>query len=187
MSKFNFEETFIKNLIIIEPVIFTDERGYFFESYNLLEYKKFGIDYSFVQDNQSKSKKGVLRGLHFQKKHPQGKLVKVLKGKIFDVAVDLRKNSQTFSKWFGVELSEYNKKQLFIPSNFAHGFLSLEDETEIIYKCTDFYYPEFDMGICWNDDFLNIDWPLNEIDNLIISEKDRNLPGFKSYINFFED
>lgn len=187
MAKFNFKEVIIKNLIIIEPKIINDERGYFFESYNLLEFKDFGIDCDFVQENQSKSKKGVLRGLHFQKRHSQEKLVRVLKGKIFDVAVDLRKDSQTFSKWFGIELSEYNKKQIFIPPNFAHGFLSLEDDTEIIYKCTDFYYPEYETGIIWNDDFLNINWPLSEIDKLIISEKDMNLPKFKSYINFFED
>lgn len=186
MSKFNFIETEIKDLIIIEPKLFLDERGFFYESYNYQEFKKNGIDVVFVQDNHSKSKKGVLRGLHFQKKFPQGKLVRVIKGRIFDVAVDLRKDSKTFSKWFGIELSDENKKQIYIPPHFAHGFLVLEENTEVIYKCTEFYYPEFDAGIIWNDDTLNIKWPLDKVQNIIISSKDKNLPKFKDYINFFE-
>ena len=185
MEKFEIEKTFINNLIIIKPKKFEDERGYFFESYNFLEFKKFGIKLNFVQDNHSKSKKGVLRGLHFQRKHPQGKLIRVIKGKIFDVAVDLRKKSETFGKWFGLILSEENSLQFYIPPEFAHGFLSLQDDTEVIYKCSDYYYPEYDSGIIWNDETLNINWPLEQIDKLIISEKDKNLPKFIDYKEFF--
>ena len=130
----------------------------------------------FVQDNQSKSKKGVLRGLHFQKEHTQGKLVRVIKGEVFDVAVDLRKNSKTYGKWAGVNLSEENKKQFYVPEGFAHGFLVLSDEAEFCYKCTDFYHPESEGGIIWNDPDVNIEWPLNGIDEIIFSEKDKKLP-----------
>lgn len=187
MDKFTFFETKIKDLIIIKPKIFEDNRGFLYESYNFLEFKKNGISAFFVQDNHSKSKKGVLRGLHFQKKHPQGKLVRVIKGKIFDVAVDLRINSETFSKWIGVELSDVNKEQLYIPPNFAHGFLVLEDDTEVLYKCTDYYYPEYNLGIIWNDETLNINWPIEKVEKIILSENDKNLPNFKDFKIFFEE
>ena len=147
MSKFKKIETGIDGLYIIEPTVFGDNRGFFLESYNKKGFKEIGITNEFVQDNHSKSKKGVLRGLHFQTKHSQGKLVRVIKGSVFDVAVDLREGSKTFGKWFGVELSAENKKMFFIPENFAHGFLTLEDETEFMYKCTDLYHPEYDSGI----------------------------------------
>jgi dTDP-4-dehydrorhamnose 3,5-epimerase len=179
MGKFNFIKAPIEGLVIIEQAVFEDERGFFMESYNCRDFKQGGIDINFVQDNHSKSREGVLRGLHFQKIHPQGKLVRAVKGKVFDVAVDIRKGSLTFGKWFGVELSEENKKQFYIPSGFAHGFLVLEDNTEVLYKCTEYYYPEDEYGIIWNDPAINIKWPLEKIGELIISEKDNSLPIFE--------
>lgn len=172
MGKFNFIKAPIEGLYIIEPQIFGDNRGYFMEVYNYNDFKKAGLSMIFVQDNQSKSKKGVLRGLHFQKKNPQGKLVRVIKGKVFDVAVDLR-NCSTYGKWFGVILSDENKRQFYIPEGFAHGFLVLSDECEFIYKCTDFYNPEDEGGIAWNDSDIGIKWPLEGIDNIILSDKDK--------------
>lgn len=182
MGKFKFVKTPIEGLIIVEQAVFEDERGFFMEFYNYRDFKQGGIDVRFVQDNHSKSQKGVLRGLHFQQKHPQGKLVRVVKGKVFDVAVDLRKGSTTIGKWFGIELSEENKKQFYIPPSFAHGFLSLEDNTEVLYKCTDYYYSDDEGGIIWNDPTINIEWPLEKIDKLIISDKDSKLPTFKGVI-----
>ncbi|MCX7884026.1 MAG: dTDP-4-dehydrorhamnose 3,5-epimerase [Caloramator sp.] len=181
MGKFKFVKTEIDGLVVIEPSVFGDERGYFMETYNYNDFKDGGIDVTFVQDNQSKSKKGVLRGLHFQKKYPQGKLVRVTKGEVFDVAVDLRKNSSTFGKWYGVYLSEENKKMFYIPEGFAHGFLVLSDEAEFVYKCTDFYHPEDEGGIIWNDKDISINWPTDKVYNLIISEKDKKWAGFKQY------
>ena len=183
MEKFKFIKTPIEGLIIVEQAVFGDERGFFIESYNYGEFKQGGIDISFVQDNHSHSKKGVLRGLHFQKKHPQGKLVRVVKGKVFDVAVDIRKNSPTFIRWLGVELSEENKRQFYIPPGFAHGFLALKDDTDFLYKCTDYYYPDDEGGIIWNDPTINIKWPLEKIDKLIISAKDKFLPTFEEVVN----
>lgn len=179
MSKFNFIKTEIDGVYIIEPTVFGDNRGYFMETYNYNEFKESGLDRVFVQDNQSKSKKGVLRGLHFQKNHPQGKLVRVIKGEVFDVAVDLRKDSKTYGKWVGVTLSEENKKQFYIPEGFAHGFLVLSDEAEFTYKCTDFYHPEDEGGMLWNDTQINIMWPLENIDNPTLSEKDKNWTTLK--------
>jgi len=173
MAKFKFIETPIKDLYVIEPTIFGDHRGYFMETYNENEFKKAGLNVDFVQDNQSKSKKGVLRGLHFQYEYPQGKLVRVIKGKVFDVAVDLRKNSKTYGKWYGVYLSEENKKQFYIPEGFAHGFLVLSDEAEFTYKCTDFYHPEDEGGIIWNDPDIGIKWPIEQIEEVILSNKDK--------------
>ena len=173
MGKFIFSNTEIQGVYIIETGIFGDNRGYFMETYNQREFKEAGLGMTFVQDNQSKSKKGVLRGLHFQKTHPQGKLVRVVKGEVFDVAVDLRKNSSTYGKWVGVVLSEENKKQFYIPEGFAHGFLVLSDEAEFCYKCTDFYHPEDEGGIMWNDPEVGIQWPLECIDNILLSEKDK--------------
>lgn len=173
LGKFKFTEAGIKGLYIIEPTVFGDNRGYFMETYNYNEFKEAGLDMVFVQDNQSKSKKGVLRGLHFQKKHPQGKLVRVISGEVFDVAVDIREGSPTFGKWYGVVLSAENKKQFYIPEGFAHGFLVLSDEAEFVYKCTDFYHPEDEGGIIWNDPQIGIEWPLEGIGEPILSEKDR--------------
>jgi dTDP-4-dehydrorhamnose 3,5-epimerase len=172
-------ETSIEGVYIIEPTVFGDERGYFMETYHKEEFKKAGLDFSFVQDNQSKSKKGVLRGLHFQYTKPQGKLVRVIKGKVFDVVVDLRKDSPSYGKWEGVILSEENKKQFYVPEGFAHGFLVLSDEAEFIYKCTDFYDGEDEGGILWNDPDIGIKWPVDDINRVILSEKDREWKTLK--------
>ena len=149
----------IEGLYVIEPTVHGDERGYFVETYNRNDMHEAGLDAEFVQDNQSMSKKGVLRGLHFQKQYPQGKLVRVIRGRVFDVAVDLRKNSETYGKWFGVELSAENNKQFYISEGFAHGFLVLSDEAEFCYKCTDFYHPGDEGGLAWNDPEIGITWP----------------------------
>jgi dTDP-4-dehydrorhamnose 3,5-epimerase len=179
VGKFTFNKTEIEGVFIIEPQVFGDNRGYFMETYNFDEFKEAGLDMVFVQDNQSKSKKGVLRGLHFQTEHSQGKLVRVIKGEVFDVAVDLRKNSTTYGKWVGVKLSDENKKQFYIPEGFAHGFLVLSDEAEFVYKCTDLYHPEFEGGIAFNDPEIGIEWPNDGIEELILSEKDKKWKGLK--------
>lgn len=171
----------IEGLKVIEPTVFGDNRGYFFESYNYNDYANAGIDMNFVQDNQSASKKGVLRGLHFQKQFPQDKLVRVIRGEVFDVAVDLREGSETFGKWFGVILSEENKKQFFIPKNFAHGFVVLSDYAEFAYKCTDFYHPNDEGGLIWNDPDIGIEWPIPEGMELTFSDKDQKWPGIKDF------
>ncbi len=170
----------IKGLKVIEPAVYGDARGYFMETYNYNDFKEAGIDSIFVQDNQSASKKGVLRGLHFQINFPQDKLVRVISGEVYDVAVDLRKGSETFGKWYGVRLSAENKKQIFIPKNFAHGFLVLSDEAEFCYKVTDFYHPNDEGGLMWNDPEIGVEWPMDEIgDNeLILSDKDKVHPPF---------
>lgn len=185
MSKFKKIETNIKDLYIIEPTVFGDKRGFFMESYSKRDFEEIGLNMEFVQDNHSKSKKGVLRGLHFQTKHTQGKLVRVIKGSVWDVAVDLRRNSDTFGKWYGVLLSEENKKMFYVPEGFAHGFLTLEDKTEFQYKCTDYYAPEYDSGIMWDDKDIAIDWPFEEyrinIENLSLSEKDKKQKSFEEF------
>lgn len=173
MADFKFEETFIKDLYIIEPTVFGDDRGYFMEIYNAREFQKAGLDMGFVQDNQSSSRKGVLRGLHFQYKHPQGKLVRVLQGEVYDVAVDLRYNSDTYGEWYGLKLSGENKRQFYIPEGFAHGFLVLSEQAVFTYKCTDFYDPEDEGGLLWNTPEVGIEWPLNEVDTIILSDKDK--------------
>lgn len=183
MGNFNFIKTEIDGMFIVEPTVFGDNRGYFFETYHYDEFKKAGIDAVFVQDNQSKSKRGVLRGLHFQTKRPQGKLVRVIKGEVFDVGVDLRKNSHTFGKWVGAVLSDENKRQLYIPAGFAHGFLVLSDEAEFVYKCTDFYDPQNEGGIIYNDPDININWPISGDMEILLSQKDRTLPSLKSFQN----
>ena len=174
---FKFTKTEIEGVYIIEPKVFGDNRGYFMETYNEQEFKNNRLDYNFVQDNQSKSKKGVLRGLHFQKTHPQAKLVRVLEGEVFDVAVDLRKGSKTYGKWVGVILSEENKKQFMIPRGFAHGFVVLSETAVFAYKCDDFYHPEDEGGIMWNDPDINIEWPYKG--ELLLSEKDKVHPLLK--------
>lgn len=181
MNKFQFAETPIRGLYIIGQKVFEDERGYFMETYNQKAFAEAGLDVSFVQDNQSKSKKGVLRGLHFQARYPQGKLVRVLKGEVFDVGVDLRRSSETLGQWYGCILSEENKKQLYIPEGFAHGFLVLSDEAEFIYKCTGLYHPEDQCGIIWNDADIDIHWPLDGIHDVLLSEKDKGWMCFNEY------
>lgn len=181
MSNFKFVKTEIDGVIIVEATAFGDSRGYFMETYEERKFAEGGITAKFVQDNQSKSSKGVLRGLHFQKTHPQAKLVRVIKGEVYDVAVDLRKDSPTYGKYVGVVLSEENKKQFFIPRGFAHGFLVLSDEAEFCYKCDDFYHPEDEGGLMWNDPSIGIDWPLEGIKELKLSDKDKNNPEFGSF------
>lgn len=158
MSKIKVTRCEIEGLCVIEPTVFGDERGYFMETYNQNDFREEGLDMVFVQDNQSMSTKGVLRGLHFQKQYPQGKLVRAVRGSVFDVAVDLRSDSKTYGKWFGVELSAENKKQFYIPEGFAHGFIVLSDEAEFAYKCTDFYHPGDEGGLAWNDPEIGINW-----------------------------
>lgn len=179
MGKFEFIETGIEGMFIVEPTVFEDNRGFFMETFNERDFKDAGYDLKFVQDNQSKSTKGVLRGLHFQIKYPQGKLVRVTKGKVFDVGVDLRSDSDTYGKWFGAVLSDENKRQLYIPPKFAHGFVVLSDEAEFLYKCTEFYHGEDEGGIIWNDEDIGVEWPLDDIDEVILSEKDKLWPTFK--------
>tara|TARA_B100001175_G_C19437902_1_gene604574 strand:- start:396 stop:947 length:552 start_codon:yes stop_codon:yes gene_type:complete len=181
-----FIETKIKDLIIIEPVVFGDDRGYFFESYIQKKFKGNLGNISFVQDNESKSFKGVLRGLHFQKPpFEQAKLVRCIKGKVLDVAVDIRKESKTFGKYLTVELSEENKRQLFIPRGFAHGFLALSDYAIVTYKVDNVYAPKYDAGIKWNDKELNIDWGI-EYSQVFVSEKDSNLPYLTDFKSPFD-
>ncbi len=188
MGNFIFNKTNIDGVYIIEPKVFGDNRGYFMESYNQEHFVEAGLNMTFVQDNESKSSKGVLRGLHFQRKHSQGKLVRVTKGEVFDVAVDLRTGSETYGKWEAVILSEENKKQFYIPKGFAHGFLVLSDEAVFNYKCTDFYAPEYDGGVMWNDPDINIEWPLDGIENILLSEKDKNHPRLKELdLSKYED
>ena len=184
MGKITVTPCDIEGLYVIEPTVFKDERGYFVETYNQNDMKEAGLDMVFVQDNQSMSTRGVLRGLHFQKQFPQGKLVRVVRGKVFDVAVDLRSDSKTYGKWFGVELSAENMKQFYIPEGFAHGFLVLSDEAEFCYKCTDFYHPGDEGGLAWNDPEIGVEWPLEEGVDLIISEKDQKWGGFKDTFKF---
>ena len=174
-----FEKTKIDGVFIITPKVFGDERGYFMETYSEKDFKDAGLNYAFVQDNQSSSKKGVLRGLHFQKLHPQAKLVRVLKGEVFDVAVDLRENSSTYGQWVGEVLSGENRKQLLIPRGFAHGFLVLSDTAEFAYKCDDFYHPEEEGGIIYNDEDVDIKWPAIGVE-YILSDKDQKHPGLKT-------
>ncbi len=176
MGKITVETCHIEGLKVITPKVFGDERGYFMETYNLADFEEAGIPQVFVQDNQSASKKGVLRGLHFQINYPQDKLVRVIRGEVFDVAVDLRDGSKTYGQWFGARLSEENKKMFFIPKGFAHGFLVLSDYAEFTYKCTDFYHPNDEGGILWNDPQIGIEWPIEEGLEMTFSEKDKNWP-----------
>ena len=183
----------MEGLCVITPTVHGDERGYFMETYNESDMKEAGLDLVFVQDNQSSSSKGVLRGLHYQKNYPQGKLVRVIRGSVFDVAVDLRRGSKTFGKWYGIILSEENKKQFYIPKGFAHGYLVLSEWAEFCYKCTDFYHPGDDGGLTWNDPDIGIEWPdvvgtypgngdssgyhMSDGTPLNINERDENWPG----------
>ena len=190
-------ECHIKGLYIIEPKVHEDERGYFMETYNARDLLENGLSMSFVQDNQSMSTKGILRGLHYQKSHPQGKLVRVIRGSVFDAVVDLRKDSETFGKWYGIELSAENRKQLYVSPGFAHGFLVLTGEAEFCYKVTDYYHPESEGGIAWNDPDIGIRWPglkgtysgtassagyrLTDGTPLMLSARDQEWDRFDSY------
>ena len=186
MSKFKRVETGIKDLIVIEPTVFGDNRGFFMESYSKKDFSEIGMDVEFVQDNHSKSKKGVLRGLHFQTQHVQGKLVRVTAGSVLDVAVDLRKDSPTFGKHYLVELTADNKKMFYIPPGFAHGFLTLEDNTEFQYKCTDYYAPEFDSGVLWNDSDIGIEWSFEKyglsVEAILLSDKDKKQQTLQEFV-----
>lgn len=175
------EKTPIDGLLVITPDVFGDERGFFMESFNAERYREAGIDLDFVQDNVSLSSRGVLRGLHFQRApHAQGKLVQALRGKVWDVAVDIRNGSPTYSKWYGVELSGENHKQFWIPPGFAHGFVTLEDDTLFSYKCTEYYAPDHEDGILWNDSDLAIDWPITDV---LVSKKDGKNKQFRDLHN----
>jgi dTDP-4-dehydrorhamnose 3,5-epimerase len=182
---FRFEKCFADDGILIEglfeifPKVFADSRGYFFECYSQSDFNAAGISVNFVQDNQSHSCRGVLRGLHFQKNHPQGKLVRVMQGEVFDVAVDIRPGSASYGKWYAVVLGEKEQNQFYIPPGFAHGFLVLSETCVFAYKCTDFYHPEDEGGIIWNDPYVNITWPDLGMEYLL-SEKDKKLPRFNS-------
>ena len=200
MGQINVTKCEIEGLYIIEPSVHGDSRGYFMETYNQKDMEEAGLTMTFVQDNQSMSTKGVLRGLHFQKQYPQGKLVRVIKGRVFDVAVDLRANSKTYGQWFGVELTAENKKQFYISEGFAHGFLVLSDEAEFCYKVTDFYHPGDEGGLAWNDPEIGIEWPeleglyqgnasakgymLKDGTPLNLSEKDEKWLGIKDTFRF---
>lgn len=181
MGKITVETCEIEGLKIVTPAVFGDARGYFVETYNYNDYKEAGIDQIFVQDNQSSSVKNVLRGMHFQIRYPQDKLVRVIAGEVFDVALDLRPGSKTYGKWHGVVLSAENKKQFFVPKNFAHGFLVLSDYAEFAYKCTDFYHPGDEGGIMYNDPEVGIEWPIAPGCELIMSEKDHKWGGIKQF------
>ncbi len=181
MGKITVETCEIEGLKIITPAVYGDARGYFMETYQYQDFKEAGIDQIFVQDNQSSSRKGVLRGLHFQINYPQDKLVRVISGEVYDVAVDLRENSETYGKWFGIRLSAENKKQFFIPKNFAHGFYVLSDYAEFAYKCTDFYHPNDEGGLLWSDPDIGVKWPIQEGTELIISDKDKAWQGIRAY------
>jgi dTDP-4-dehydrorhamnose 3,5-epimerase len=177
-------KTSIPEVIVFVPPVFTDSRGYFLETYQQQKYAEAGISKSFVQDNQSYSTKNVLRGLHFQLRHPQAKLVRVTQGIVFDVAIDIRKHSPTFGKWHGEILSAENKQQMYIPENFAHGFCVLSDSAEFVYKCTDFYVPGDESGLMWNDAQLGIKWP---IEQPILSDKDAALPSLADILELLPD
>lgn len=182
MGKITVETCEIEGLKIITPEVRGDARGYFMETYQYEDFKAAGIPEVFVQDNQSASRRGVLRGLHFQKEFPQDKLVRVIRGEVYDVVVDLREGSSTFGKWFGVLLSEENKKQFFVPKHFAHGFLVLSDYAEFCYKCSDYYHPGDEGGIRYDDPEIGIDWPIAEGMELILSERDTKWGGLKEYL-----
>lgn len=200
MGQIKVTKASIEGLYVIEPTVHGDSRGFFVETYNQNDMHEAGLDMVFVQDNQSMSTKGVLRGLHFQKQYPQGKLVRVIKGSVFDVAVDLRSNSKTYGQWYGVELNAENMKQFYISEGFAHGFLVLSDVAEFCYKCTDFYHPGDESGVAWNDPEIGIEWPgvvgeyrgtasfegyrLESGECLNLSDKDQKWLGLKDTFRF---
>jgi dTDP-4-dehydrorhamnose 3,5-epimerase len=176
MSNLEILKTSIDGVLLIKPQVFGDSRGFFFESYTKRKYEQDGIDIEFVQDNHSKSSKGVLRGLHYQISKPQDKLVRVVQGEVFDVAVDIRKDSPTFGRWEGFLLTGENMQQVFVPKGLAHGFCVISETAEFLYKCSDYYYPEDEGGIIWNDPDLKIDWPISAP---LLSNKDKKYPRFR--------
>jgi len=180
---YNVMQTPLGGVLVLEPKVFSDARGFFFESFNSRDFAQAtGLDVAFVQDNHSKSAKGVLRGLHYQVQHAQGKLVRVTQGSVFDVAVDIRQGSPTFGQWFGLELSAENKKQLWIPAGLAHGFLVTSESAEFLYKTTDYYNPEFERSLVWNDQVLGINWPLHLLNTApLLAAKDINGQSWMSY------
>lgn len=180
MGKFNFIKTEIEGLYVIEPTVYGDHRGYFMETHNQKEFEEASLNMIFVQDNESRSKKGVLRGLHFQKTKPQGKLVRVIEGEVFDVAVDLRRSSKTFGQWYGVLLTAENKKQFYVPEGFAHGFVVLSETATFVYKCTRLYDPSDEGGLMWNDPEIGINWQIPEGMEILLSDKDKNNPGIRN-------
>jgi len=185
MGKFKFDQSPIPGILIIEPKAFTDDRGFFMEFYNKASFAENGFTEVFIQDNHSRSKKGVVRGLHYQiHPNPMGKLVKVIRGKIFDVGVDIRKGSPHFGKWYGEILSGENHKMLYFPPGFAHGFLSLEDNTEVIYKCTGIFSAGDERAIVWDDPDIGIKWPIDLVGDVIVSERDQKHPGLKNAETF---
>ena len=186
MGKFIFTPTAIPEVQVVEPTVFGDDRGYFMETYQKDEFAAAGIDHEFVQDNQSRSTRGVLRGVHFQKEHTQGKLVRVTMGEVYDVAVDCRPHSATFGKWVGVTLSAENKKMLYIPEGFAHGFLVLSDVAEFRYKCTDVYCPTAEGGIPYNDPTVNVQWPDCGCDYLLSAKDQKHEPFAEQSFDYFE-
>lgn len=181
MGKIKVDDCGIQGLKVISPTVFGDDRGYFMETYNYNDFKEAGIDEIFVQDNQSSSRYGVLRGLHFQIQYPQAKLVRVISGEVFDVAVDLREGSPTYGQWHGEILSAENKKQYFIPKGFAHGFLVLSENAEFTYKCSDFYHPGDEGGLIWNDPDIGVEWPIPQGMELILSDKDKKWGSFREF------
>jgi len=185
MAKFEFIKNEIEGLVVIKPTVFGDDRGFFMETYHKDEFACAGIDKEFVQDNHSKSSKGVLRGLHFQKENTQGKLVRVIKGEVFDVAVDCRPNSKTFGKWYGVTLSDENKMQFYVPEGFAHGFLVLSDEAEFVYKCTDVYNPKAEGGIPYNDATVNVEWPAVDCEIKLSAKDQVHTPFAEQSFDYF--
>ena len=172
-------DTLINDVKLLQPKVFGDERGFFMETFRDDWFRQHVADVNFVQDNHSLSNQGILRGLHFQTKQPQGKLIRVVQGAVFDVVVDLRRSSPFFGQWCGHELSSVNKLQMWVPAGFAHGFYVLEDNTEFVYKCTDYYAPEYEKSLLWNDSELNIDWPIKGHETPILSDKDKNASSFK--------
>lgn len=183
MGNFTFEQCGdFEGLYLISPKVFGDVRGYFMETFQQEEFKKAGIDVNFVQDNQSSSGRGVLRGLHYQKEHTQGKLVRVLRGEVFDAVVDIRKGSKTYGKWYGTKLSAENHRMLYVPEGFAHGFYVLSESAEFFYKCTDYYDPSSEAGIRWDDKTIAVAWPIPEGEQPLISEKDKKHPEFSDAI-----
>jgi dTDP-4-dehydrorhamnose 3,5-epimerase len=178
MGKFTFTGTGIDGMFVVEPAVFGDSRGYFMETYSEREFDEAGYIVRFVQDNQSRSRRGVLRGLHMQVNNPQGKLVRVIEGAVFDVGVDMRRNSETLGRWFGIELSAENHRQLYVPEGFAHGFLVLTESAEFVYKCTRAYDPSDELGIMYNDPDIAIEWPDCGAD-ISLSEKDMKQPSFR--------
>jgi len=174
----NIIDTTIPDVKILEPRVFGDERGFFMETFRESWFRENVADVTFVQDNHSKSRQGILRGLHYQEQQPQGKLVRVVSGEVFDVAVDIRQGSPTFGQWVGHYISAENKRQMWVPEGFAHGFLVTSESAEFVYKCTDYYHPESERSIRWNDPTLGIDWPVDRVGDILLSEKDKVAPNF---------